>query len=334
LQAIDFVVMWVDGADPAWRAKKAAFSGDTAVDDRAIRYRDWGLLRYWFRAVEAFAPWVRYVWLVTDGQCPLWLETEHPKLRLIDHADFIPAQWLPAFSANPIELNLHRIRGLAEQFVFFNDDMFLLRPVRPEDFFRNGLPADDGILSPIIVESQADVGFIEANDMGVINAHFRKNQVMKQAPGRWLSVRYGRALFRSLCLMPWRHFPGFFNDHLPQPFLRGSYEAVWQAEPELLAEVCAHRFRDYKRDVNQWLIRYWQLASNGFTPISPRRGRDLRVTDSASLAFIRRQRAKMICINDSDDIQDFETLRGRFIAAFDAVLPEPSGYERREHLGR
>ena len=91
---IDFVITWVDGSDPAWQKKRSQFRPGEAEDAGTIRYRDWGLLRYWFRAVENFAPWVRRVYLVTDNQCPPWLNRAHPTLVLADHRDFIPEKYL------------------------------------------------------------------------------------------------------------------------------------------------------------------------------------------------------------------------------------------------
>ena len=133
---VDFVLTWVDGADPAWRESRRRFLHEAGAEAKGggganaeCRYRDFGTLRHWFRAVEACAPWVRRVFLVTAGQAPDWLDRSCPKLRLVDHRDFIPAEWLPTFNARPIELNLHRVADLAERFVLFNDDMFLLRPV-------------------------------------------------------------------------------------------------------------------------------------------------------------------------------------------------------------
>ena len=134
---IDFIITWVDGNDPLWQAEKAkyqAVKGDASVN----RYREWDTLRYWFRGVEKFAPWVNKVFFVTWGHLPSWLNTEHPKLRIVKHTDYIPSEYLPTFSSRPIDMNFHRIEDLSEHFVYFNDDMFLLRPVQQADFFVNG----------------------------------------------------------------------------------------------------------------------------------------------------------------------------------------------------
>ena len=112
---IDFVIPWVDGTDSQWSQKCSRFLPENSALEEC-RYRDWGLLKYWFRAVECYAPWVRKIHFVTDGQIPDWLNTEHPKLHVVNHGDYIPKEYLPTFSSHTIELNLHRIAGLSEHF--------------------------------------------------------------------------------------------------------------------------------------------------------------------------------------------------------------------------
>ena len=138
MHEIDFVIPWVDGSDPAWQKERCQYDPKAGSSNGTndARFRDWDLLRYWFRAVEKYAPWVHKIYFVTWGHLPVWLNTDHEKLVIVNHRDYIPAEFLPTFNANTIELNFHRIPGLAEQFVYFNDDMFLGKPVQPEDFFR------------------------------------------------------------------------------------------------------------------------------------------------------------------------------------------------------
>lgn len=135
---MDFVIAWVDGNDPAWQKEKRKTEHVPEVtaeaDDRNERYRDWDNLQYWFRGVEQFAPWVRKIHFVTWGHFPKWLNTEHPKLHIVKHEDFIPSEFLPTFNSHTIEWNFHRILGLSERFVYFNDDMFLLNQIHPENF--------------------------------------------------------------------------------------------------------------------------------------------------------------------------------------------------------
>ena len=63
---IDFVIPWVDGNDPKWKIEKDKYSPTKADESNASnRYRDWGLLPYWFRAVEKYTPWVNKIYFVT-----------------------------------------------------------------------------------------------------------------------------------------------------------------------------------------------------------------------------------------------------------------------------
>ena len=106
------------------------------------RYRDWKLLKYWFRGVEKYAPWVNKIYFITYGHLPKWLNTENEKLVILKHSDYIPDKYLPTYNSNVIEMNYFRIKELNEKFVNFNDDMFIINDIREEDFFANGLPCD------------------------------------------------------------------------------------------------------------------------------------------------------------------------------------------------
>ena len=141
MEKIDFVLTWVDGTDPKWIAEKRKYEKQIIESSEEAnaecRYRpETEMLRYWFRGVEKFAPWVNKIHFVTCGQKPYWLNGNHKKLNLVNHNDYIPSQYLPTFSSNVIELNLHRLPNLKEQFVLFNDDMYLLQPIRESFYFR------------------------------------------------------------------------------------------------------------------------------------------------------------------------------------------------------
>ncbi|MFB7254439.1 stealth family protein [Streptomyces nojiriensis] len=152
---IDAVITWVDAADPAWRrrrdqaAEAEAGSGHPSgadqtggIDLAENRYRDRGELRYCLRSIAAYAPWVRRIFLVTDDQAPAWLAADHPHITVIDHRELSTEPAAPAvFNSHAIESRLHRIPGLAEHFLYFNDDIFLGRPQRPQNYFLpSGLP--------------------------------------------------------------------------------------------------------------------------------------------------------------------------------------------------
>ena len=145
---VDVVYTWVDGTDDAWLATKAAAAG--VADQRRFterahdesRFADHDELRYSLRALEQYAPWVNHVWIVTADQHPNWLRRDHPWVSVVSHRDIWPdgGVGLPTFNSHAIEACLHRIPGLAEHFLYLNDDMLLARPLRAENFFHaNGI---------------------------------------------------------------------------------------------------------------------------------------------------------------------------------------------------
>ncbi|MCO8271929.1 stealth family protein [Actinoplanes sp. TRM 88003] len=143
---IDAVYTWVDGDDPAWRARKnralrdngwVADSNEQTANPSRFVSRD--ELRYSLRSLHAYAPWVRHVFVVTDDQVPAWLDTTRGDLTVVTHREiFGDTGRLPTFNSQAIESRLHRIPGLGEHFLYLNDDVFLGRPVAPEMFFTPG----------------------------------------------------------------------------------------------------------------------------------------------------------------------------------------------------
>ena len=331
---IDFVILWVDGSDPEWLAEKRKYLPPAEADnDSANRYRDWGLLPYWFRAVEKFAPWVRKIHFVTWGHVPAFLNLDAPKLHVVRHEEFIPKEYLPTFSSHTIEMNIHRIPDLAEHFVYFNDDMFLLRPMEPGDFFQDGLPCTYGREVPWTFNGT--VGIWEhavTNDLGVINKHFSKKAAILHHREKFYSKHYRwKDNLRTLMLnklFP-DYFTGFKNLHAPASYLKKTFQQVWEAEPELLDSTCRDRFRTAS-NVNQWVCLWWQVASGNFSPYVVDNLVD-SVRDSTINVLcdcIAHQNHAMICVNDPEENVDFETLAIKLRQAFDTLLPEKSSFEK------
>ncbi len=331
MDRIDFVITWVDGSDPVWQAEKAKCrpSGDT----RLIRYRDWGTLPYWFRAVEKYAPWVGKIHFVTWGNVPAWLNLDNPKLHIVRHEDFIPEEYLPTFSSHPIELNMHRIPGLSEQFVYFNDDFFLTAPVKPTDFFRRGLPCDSLEEDPIGMGQRSQMVPIKTNDIVLLNLHKSKSQSRRSHLGKWFPLNTPVVAFKNLLLSPIRRreFFGLKIHHLPQPYLKSTLQQVWEAEPRWLRETCLRRFRDAE-DVSPHSFKFWQLVSGNFTPYNVRRaGRWFPAgTDcEAACDIIRHRSRKYMCYNDNDITDEVYSLEKQAVLeAFREALPEKSAFER------
>lgn len=331
---IDFVVPWVDGNDPQWKKEKTKYWENGEKDSGSInRYRDWGLMKYWFRSVEKFTPWVHKIHFITWGHLPNFLNIKNPKLHIVRHDDFMPLGGLPTFSSHALEVNLHRIKGLSEHFVYLNDDTFILRKMSEEKFFKNYLPCTYGGEVPI--ELIGNIGIWQhaaVNDLGVINAHFDKQYAVKQNRQKYMAKCYrwkdNVRTFLLEKLYP-NYFTGFKNLHAPAAYMKKTFNQVWKAEPELLMKTSMNRFRT-ANDVNQWVMLWWQIASGEFSPaiidnktVLADKNHIIEICND-----ITRQSIDMICINDPEDDIQFESLSMQIKKAFERILPKKSSFEK------
>ena len=328
MNEIDFVMPWVDDSDPVWRKKRAEYSGKKYQEgNEDARYRDWDILKYWFRGVEKFAPWVRYVFFITDDQKPEWLNVNHPKLKWIKHTDYIPEEYLPAFSSHVIEWNMHRIEDLSENFVYFNDDVFVIDKTSPEDFFRGGLPCDRPSLE--ILHPTDFFSHIIFNNMALLNRNFLLNRSIRLHKKKWMKhqgvkgriklMLYGRRSFLSQTEA----------GHIHISFKKSNFHTLWEKEYDSIHNTCKNRFRS-KDDVSLWCVRDWQLLSGEFSPNKPIG----RMFSTASMSqnnelidYLTKQMGKVICLNDSENEIDFEKHKQMIIEAFEKILPEKSSFE-------
>ena len=132
---------------------------------------------------------------------------------------------------------MHRIKGLSEHFVYFNDDILLNGPVEPDYFFKDGLPCDYNketyLNVPIYTKKERfSIYMSMLADIGIVNAHFNRWDTVRQSPKRWFGLHLGlKGLVMSGLLMKQHLFVGFSNYHTEQTYLKSTFEEVWEKEP-------------------------------------------------------------------------------------------------------
>ena len=311
MEQVDFVVSWVDGTDPAWQKEYSKYKGEEYKPDSG-RFRNWDFFRFWFRAVEKHAPWVRKVFLVTNGKFPDWINPNCEKLVLVKHSDYIPEEFLPTFSSTTIELYFHRIPGLSEHFVYFNDDCFINNDISPDYYFRDGLPCDNNIESvfctdPFDERDRFGINIIMFVDISIINKNFSRRKVIRESKRKWSKLFIGReSLLTKLLLSRRDLFIGFEMRHCAQPFLKSVIEEVWGKENKILIESSSRFRKDIS--VNAYLFRYWQFATNKFFYSKVKkheRALPCKLeTLNEIISILRNPDFKSICLNDSPLIGD------------------------------
>ena len=262
---VDVVYTWVNSTDPAWiEAANAAFVAaglpplSSMGASPANKFRDWHELLFSMRSLYTYAPWVRNFYIVTSmpSQVPAWLNTSHPRIRVVHHADLFddPATQLPTFNSYAIETVLHRIPGLSNFFLYLNNDFLVGRPLARTDFW--ALPEEaprmrygayiryvDWAVNPSFACRYALFMAIEARSQG------RKVELV-DGEGKWpcRGETFGwdsllaAAYFGELTSNWYVHAP-----HLWERRLMGAVERVLAAE---VAVTRANRLRTLDTDVN------------------------------------------------------------------------------------
>ena len=324
-EKIDIVILWVDGNDPEWLAEKERYSKING-DNSKNRFRDCDNLQYLFRGIEKFAPWVNKIFFVTWGHIPKWLDSNNEKIVIVKHEDFIPMEYLPTFNSNVIEINLHRIKDLSEKFILFNDDLFILKTLKPADFFKNNLPKDMYI-EYVKKNCSNRHKTLRKNYFEVIYKYFNKKEFIKKNISKVFNIKYGLKNIKNFLNLKYKNFCDIYSQHLTQPFLKSTFEIVWDKEYQKLNEACCNKFRA-DNDLGTALCRYWLLFTGKFEPTKVIGKYFTMSNDNKKLVkAIKKRKYKVICINDSDTSIDFEEAKKQINSALDKVLNKKSIFE-------
>ncbi|RAX48526.1 capsular biosynthesis protein [Arthrobacter sp. AQ5-05] len=235
---VDAVYTWVDGEDPDWiKSKHRTESEIAGVEyhgeaNHIARFRSRDELKYSLRSLEMYAPWFRNIFIVTAGQVPEWLNTDHPKIKLVDHRDIYPdASYLPTFNSNSIISRLHHIQGLSEHYVYINDDVFFGRPLAKDRFF---LPSGIAKVSPS--RNRRPFGSPTAHD----EPHLNLTRNMRALLERDFGVTISRAI-----------------KHTPHPQLRSVHFEMESKYAEAYEQTWSSRFRHHQDIVADQLHHYY-----------------------------------------------------------------------------
>lgn len=256
---VDAVIMWVDGADPKHAAKLEAYLASVGgARPRAAspsRFHHSGELDYCVTSLLRFMPWVRTIYIVTDEQTPdlipkLKGTLFEDRVKVVDHTVIFEGfeQYLPNFNSCSISSLLYRIPGLAEKFLYLNDDFALIQPVKETDFFRDGkivLRGNWRKFSDKIIHKKI--------------AHFLEGLVSKSKRAkRKTKVGYLAAQENSARLLDYKTWY-LQIPHNPHPSLVSSQRDFFNANPELLENNIRYPLRDSSQFIEESLAAHIEL---------------------------------------------------------------------------
>ena len=292
---MDIVITYVNGLDPIWQKDYEQHTNTPILEKR---FRDWGTLRYLFRGIEKNMPFIRKVFLVVacESQVPEWINQE--EVHIVYQRDIIPEAYLPTFNSNPIEMHLHRIPGLDEEYLYFNDDIFPVAPCQPEDFFRKG---------KIVIK---------------FSKHFLVSGMFKQ-----ICQNSDRLARHALGLKPSWQF--LRPQHICLPILRSQSEEIYNKEEKnILSSLTTTR--SAKNNTIYLFLNYIYLKGLGINEKIEKKHFSTAICTANQLKkFILNPTKKLMCINDvklSD--KRYNELRTTVLEAFNQRFPKQSKFEK------
>ncbi|MDJ0376380.1 stealth family protein [Cryobacterium sp. PH31-L1] len=308
---IDLVFSWVDGSSDEFQRERAKRMKAYVVgegDDSDARFRQIDELKYALRSVYMFAPWIRRIFIATDSPAPEWL-SEHPRVTIMRSEDFfVDTSVLPIHNSHAVESQLHHIPGLAEHFLYSNDDMFFGRPVGPELFFSPG-----GVTKFVEAATRIGLGENDPTRSGFENAA-RVNRAL-------LRGRFGKVTTRHL-------------EHTPAPMRKSVLLELEQEFPEDFSRTAASRFRSATDiSVTNSLYHYYALMTG--RAVAQTQVRSLYIETTLRIALrqmnhLRKRRDQdMFCLNDGSHPEISTEVRRAAVTEFlELYFPIVAPWER------
>lgn len=293
---VDAVFTWVNARDDQWLHKKnsylknAKLGCENSADD--ARFEDHNELYYSVNAVKKYLPWIRKIYIVTDNQKPDWLSDSDDQIIIVDHTEIIDSKFLPTFNSHVIEANLHKIKNLSENFIYFNDDVFVAKYLDKEHFFRkNGIASF--FLSMKNLETMKEKGVFTATLKASLNS---RNILMKNTgidPKQTLVHSYV-PLKKSIFKEVWGQHESRISEFLSNKF-RGendlnlaTFLVPWlmyiHGQSVITSEICYyfnirsnHALQQYKKLINMRsnTILAHSFCANDFSTLGKQNSRDV-----------------------------------------------------------
>ena len=300
---IDFVFLYVDNTDKEWQKKYLIMSDKYGKKKNVSsqRYRDWGTLKWFLRGLDECMPWIRNTYMVveSESQVPAWIDRE--KIHIVYHKDIIPEQFLPTYNSDAIEIFLYRIEGLAEHFIYANDDMFAINKMNKDDFYNSiGNP----YLKITSTEFDRNSAKVYRNILKTTDEFVRDDLGLTSYEDRVLH-----------------------SDHSFQPMLKSTWEKLWEKHNDEL-ESSISPFRENK-NISQEATAFWHYLSGNYS-LSERITKyvDFRKNTLKDIVeCISSKKIQILCINDSG-CNIFETAKSRINNSFKQKFPNMSKYEK------
>ena len=308
-EKIDIVIPYYNDNDEIWKNKMYKYMSVEGSHDRQVtgeeRYREWGCFKYFFRGVEKNCKWVNKVFLIvaSESQIPEWIDRKNPKLRIVLHKDFIPIELLPTFNIFTIENYICRIKELADNYIYCNDDYYFLNPTTAGMFFVDGYPVYNDTETEIATfdDSGTDGTFYR-----VLNNGMELQETIDEKKARWYAFDH----------LPVSHKKNFENEILKEhfdKFIRANKRSKFRNKENISNHVFTCLYKDTKP--------YYKF--NNYH-------NSCYVSINSNTNFNDYEKKDMVCFNDTESVthDEFENIKKRMVDFLEKKLSDKSKYEK------
>ncbi len=312
---IDAVIAWVDGGDEHHLLKKRELLselGDRKKNELQTgrdqtRFVDNGELKYCIRSIRKHAPWINRIFLVTDNQKPDFIDEKFCssyKLYIVDHKEiFRGYEWaLPTFNTRSIESAIWRIPGLAENFIYFNDDFVITSDVEPSDFFNESSVVLRGKwkkihqYGPLRMKLNEAISFVAKNLLGIT----RSMHLLLQIRSAELAG-FGRKYFKV--------------PHVPHPVRKSTLAGFFEKYPQKFEENIRYRFRNMNQFSAIFLAHHLEI-SDGNAELEPADDylmingeTDFQLMLNRKLRKVRNRNVRFLCLQGLEMFKKYDQKR-------------------------
>ncbi len=318
---IDLVYLWCDGNDIEWQKRRNKYlHGVDTSDEQSFcegRFADNDDLLYSLRSVEMYAPWINHIYIVTDNKRPAWLDPTNERVTIVDHRDICDQEVLPLYNSAAIEMNIHKIKGLSEYYIYANDDMMFGRALAPDFFF-----TQEGKVKCRVVKRPNKAKSQKTYDIKIRNV---VNRIVSD---------FG-ADYRDLC-----------PHHQVDAYIKSNVEECVEKYKEWNNQTLKSRFRSPK-DIQRHILLLYAIATKKgvmlrrknfiFSKVLEPLAALLRLSDGVDSQYysarrknivfkVRCYRPALLCFNDGDRVEEYH--RERLKEVYEELYPLKSSFER------
>ena len=249
MKKIDAVITWVDGSEPSYQRKLKEYLSDDKTLKR--QYLQANEINLCIASIVKYAPFIRKIFIVTDKQSPNIDKIKHivstEKIEIVDHEEIFRnnKEFLPTFNIRSIDALLFKIKDLSEKFIYFNDDMFLVKETKPEDWFLD----EKAVLTGNWTKTY--------NRQPIKTISEKIKNLLKNRP----SFNAAQSKAANIAGFQKRYFKSY---HCGRPQIKSIIKDFYDQNPEKLVNQIKYKFRDSRQYMPYSLCWHLLIKKNLF----------------------------------------------------------------------